>query len=172
MDIDIRKANEDDAAALALLGQVSFREAFSHFWTDKEVLKNYFKNTFSVKKIRSSISKENNVFWIAYADELPVGYAKLKKYCPYKDLKDKSPAQLQKIYILNDYIGNGIGKQLQDALFDEVENLGIKTLWLAVWDENLKAIKFYERYGFNKVSRYHYEFDSLKADYEVMTKTF
>lgn len=172
MKIVIRKAQADDAAVLALLAQVSFREAFSHFWTDEGVLRKYFKTTFPVEKIRNSIAKENNLYWIAFADELPVGYAKLKKYYPYEQLSDKRPAQLQKIYLLNDYIGNKIGAQLQDALFAEVKNLGIKTLWLAVWDENGKAIRFYERHGFSKAAKYHYTFENLEVDYEVMTKTF
>ncbi|MET2984547.1 GNAT family N-acetyltransferase [Aureibaculum conchae] len=172
MDLIIRKATIKDDVILALLGRVSFREAFGHFWTDEKVLRNYFKNTFSVEKIRSSITKENNVFWIAFADKLPVGYAKLKKYSPYESISDKRPAQLQKIYLLNDYVGNKIGKKMQDILFEEVQNLGIKTLWLAVWDKNDKAIKFYEKYGFEKTTKYHYEYENLKADYEVMTKTF
>ena len=172
MKIVIRKAQANDAPVLALLAQVSFREAFSHFWTDEEVLRKYFKTVFSVGKIRNSITKENNVYWIAFANELPVGYAKLKKYSPYEKLSDKRPAQLQKIYLLNDYIGNKIGAQLQDVLFSEVKSLGIKTLWLAVWDENDKAIRFYEKHGFSKAAKYHYTFENLEVDYEVMTKTF
>lgn len=172
MKLEIRKANVNDAATLALLAQMTFKEAFEHFWSDKQVLKKYFKSTFSVEKMRSSVGKENNVFWIAFADELPVGYAKLKKYCPYEDLEDKSPAQLQKIYILDHYIGNKIGTQLQDALFDEVRRLGIKTLWLAVWDANDKGVRFYERHGFVKAAKYHYSFEHMEIDYEVMTKIF
>ena len=172
METVIRKADVSDAIILALLGQVSFREAFGHFWTDEEVLRKYFKKTFSVSKLKSSLAKQNNVFWIAFADDLPVGYAKLKKYAPNEKLSDKKPAQLQKIYLLNNHVGLGIGKKLQDALFNEVKKENIRTLWLAVWDENPKAIKFYEREGFKKETKYHYQYQSLQANYEVMIKTF
>lgn len=172
MNIEIRKATEKDATVIALLAQITFRQAFNHFWNDEHVLHNYFKKTFSVNKMRSSISKPNNVFWIAYADDLPVGYAKLKINCPYEKLKDPQPAQLQKIYLLQDYIAQGIGEQLQNELFKEVKNRGIKTLWLAVWDENDKAIRFYERYGFTRETTYHYDFESMSIDYQVMTKLF
>lgn len=171
MQIEIKKASNNDAAILALLAQITFKEAFGHVW-DKEVLRNYLKHTFSVNKIKSSIEKINNVFWIAYADELPVGYAKLKIYSPYEQLTDPKPAQLQKIYVLNDYIGNKIGQQLQETLFEQVRAEGVKTLWLAVWDGNDKAIRFYEKHGFKKETTYHYDFESMNFDYEVMIKSF
>ncbi len=172
MKLEIRKATVNDSTTLALLAQITFKEAFGHFWSDRETLKKYFKKTFAVEKMRSSLEKENNVFWIAFADELPVGYAKLKKYSPFEKLEDKRPAQLQKIYILNQYIGHKIGTQLQDVLFDEVRKLNIKSLWLVVWDENDKGIRFYERHGFIKIAKHQYSFEHMEIDYEIMTKTF
>jgi ribosomal protein S18 acetylase RimI-like enzyme len=153
-----------------LLGRITFAEAFGSFWA--EHLPDYLEKTFSVEKIRSSLSKENNVFFLAFADGLPVGYAKLKKYSPYEKLADKSPAQLQKIYLLPDFIGQRIGEKLQNALFDEVIANRIKTLWLAVWDENPPGIRFYERHGFRKETKYYFEFQGKRADFEVMVKTF
>ena len=172
MNLKIRKANLQDAEILALLAQITFRQAFGHFLSDETILRNYFKKTFSVEKMRSSINKDNNIFWIAYSDDLPVAYAKLKRFSPYEKISDPKPAQLQKIYVLQDYIGQSIGEQLQNELFNEVKLNGIKTLWLAVWDENEKAIRFYERYGFKKETTYHYDFDKMSIDYYVMTKTF
>lgn len=172
MKIHIRKAVEEDAALLALLARVTFRQAFNHFWSDEAVLRDYFDKTFSVEKMRGSLLKPNNVFWLAFADDLPVGYAKLKVNSPYEKLADPKPAQLQKIYILQDVIGKGIGERLQNTLFEEVALRGIETLWLAVWDENQMAIRFYERHGFRKETTYHYDFDHMSIDYFVMTKTF
>lgn len=172
MNIEVRKATVNDASLVALLARISFREAFGHVWTDETVLKNYLASTFSVNKIQNSISKTNNVFWLAYADDLPVAYAKLKKYSPYEKLADKKPAQLQKIYVINDFIGNTIGEKIQNELFKEVKRSGISTLWLAVWDGNRKAISFYEKHGFRKETKYHYDFEAMSFDYEVMVKQF
>lgn len=171
MNIKIRKANAADAAILALLARISFEQAFGCVW-DKDVLKNYLSKTFCVQKMKQSIEKENNIFWIAFADELPVGYAKLKKYSPYEKLHDPRPAQLQKIYLLTDFTRIGIGEKMQDALFNEVALNGIETLWLAVWDKNDKAVQFYERHGFEKTTTYHYDYEKMSFDYFVMTKEF
>lgn len=172
MNISIRKATQADSATIALLARITFREAFGTIWTDETVLKNYLAATFSVSKIQSSIQKTNNVFWIAFIDDLPVAYAKVKKYCPYESLSDPKPAQLQKIYVLNDFIGNKIGEKMLSELVAEIEGNKIKTLWLAVWDGNDKAIRFYERHGFHKECNYHYDFEAMSFDYEVMVKKF
>ncbi len=171
MKIDIRKATHNDATTLALLARITYKEAFGYLW-DKTELIEYLDVTFSVAKIEGSLQKKNNIFWIAFANNMPVGYAKLKVRCPYEKLSDQTPAQLQKIYLLGDYTGMRIGAKLQNEVFDEVRREKIKTLWLAVWDGNHKAIKFYEQHGFTKTTTYRYDFQNTNFDYEVMTKIF
>lgn len=172
MNITIRKAVVSDAPALALLARTTFEQAFGHIWTDKPVLHEYLNTTFSGVKMASSLKKTNNLFWVALADDLPVGYVKMKVYSPYVSLSDERPAQLQKIYILHDFIGQRIGERLQNEVFSKMHFLGLRTLWLAVWDGNDKAIRFYERHGFSKASRYAYDFKSMHFEYEILTKIF
>lgn len=171
IDIRIQRARPEDAPVVALLAQVTFRQAFGTVWEDPVVLKNYLRETFAVEKVRNSIGKPNNAYWLALADGLPVGYAKMKKHSPYAGLDDPSPAQLQKIYVLDEHIGNGIGEKLQDELLAEARALGKRTLWLAVWVGNDKAIRFYERHGFRKAAAYAYDFQNTHFDYDVMTRT-
>ena len=171
MQVEVCRAVPEDATVVALLAQVTFRQAFGTVWTDPEVLKNYLRETFAVEKVRASISKPNNAYWLALVDGLPVGYAKMKKHCPYDGLSDPSPAQLQKIYVLNEHIGNRIGEQLQESLIAEARASGKHTLWLAVWVGNDKAIRFYERHGFRKETAYAFDFQGMHFDYDVMTRT-
>lgn len=170
MEIKIRKAEIEDTQLVALLGRITFAAAFGDFWA--EHLQDYLAKTFSVSKISASLQKENNAYFLAFADGLPVGYAKMKKYSPYEKLDDPAPAQLQKIYLLPDFIGKRIGEKLQNAVFEEVKANRIKTLWLAVWDVNDAGIRFYERHGFKKTTTYFYEFQGKRADFEVMVKEF
>ena len=37
----------------------------------------YYNYTFSVQKNEDGMKKQNNIFWIAFVNQLPVGYAKL-----------------------------------------------------------------------------------------------
>ncbi|MGV6831672.1 MAG: hypothetical protein ACWA5P_08945, partial [bacterium] len=71
--IEIRLAQKEDAQFIALLGRTTFTETFGHFFRDKQDLLNYYNSTFSVEKIENGIEKPNNIFWIAFANRLPVG---------------------------------------------------------------------------------------------------
>jgi diamine N-acetyltransferase len=172
MNIEIRKAHLEDAEFIALLGRITFRESFAEVWNNEKVLSNYFNKTFAVAKIRASLQKENNIYWLAFADDLPVGYIKMKKFSPYEKLSDEKPAQLQKIYVLNEFIGKGIGEKLQNAAFDEVAANRIKTMWLAVLQQNEKAQHFYKKHGFHQATDYRFTFETLKFEFAVMVKIF
>ena len=132
----------------------------------------YFETTFSVKKIRSSISKENNIFWLAFVDDLPIGYAKLKKYSPVESVADTHCAQLQKIYVLKDFIGKQVGPLLQEALFNEFKQLGIKNLWLSVLKTNYRAIRFYEKNEFKPVGEHLFSIGKETFDFHILLKKF
>ena len=75
--IEIRLAKKEDAQFIALLGRITFTETFEHFFSDQKDLIDYYNLTFSVQKIEDGIKKPNNIFWIAFVNRLPVGYAKL-----------------------------------------------------------------------------------------------
>lgn len=42
----------------------------------------------------------------------------------------------------------GIGKQLLDKTISELSNLNFKNIFLWILEENIRAIKFYEKSGF------------------------
>ena len=174
MNNSIRKAAPDDAPFIALLGRITFREAFGHVFPIEAELLEYFEKTFSVAKIRSSLEKENNVFWLAFADGLPVGYAKMKKYSPNADLPYPTGdmAQLQKIYVLRDFLSLRIGEQLQTAVFEETQRLGKHALWLAVWTGNDRALRFYQKHDYIQEAALRHSIGSQTFDFEVMVRHF
>jgi ribosomal protein S18 acetylase RimI-like enzyme len=168
----IRRATIADAEMVAILAQITFDETFGHYFRDRNDLINYFNTTFSVAKIRWSISKEFYVFWLAFVDEMPVGYAKLKKYSPVSAVKDLNCAQLQKIYLRKDYLNQQIGARLQQAMFDEVIDLAKKTLWLSVLKTNYRAIRFYEKHGFITVGEHLFSVGKETFDFHILLKSF
>ena len=95
--IEIRLAKKEDAPSIALLGRTTFTETFGHFFGDQQDLIDYYNLTFSVQKIEAGIEKPNNISWIAFANRLPVGYAKLKLNSTSEFVESKDVCQLQKI---------------------------------------------------------------------------
>ena len=55
-------------------------------------------------------------------------------------------------YVNPSYQGQGAAQALMDALAERAKNAGVLQLELYVWSENPRAIRFYSRNGFEKVS--------------------
>ena len=162
----IRRATSRDATTVAFLGRTTFGETFGHLFRDPNDLLDYYARTFSDEKIAQSLQKERNLYWLASVDDLPVGYAKLKLHSPSAFLVQANVCQLQKIYVLKDYLSLKIGLQLQEKLIDEARASGSSFIWLSVLKENERAIQFYLKNGFGKIG--DHDFSIGKEDFDFM----
>lgn len=70
--IFIRRAVLTDAHIISFLGRKTFAETFAELFS-KEELNVYLEKTFNIEKLKSSLSKVENVFGILYYLGSPVG---------------------------------------------------------------------------------------------------
>ena len=149
--IEIRRATEDDAIHIALLGRITYTESHGNYIEDKQNLLKFYDEYYSVSKIKEELNDTENVYWIVFSDDLPIGFAKLSLNISYPELKEKKSCKLQRLYILNDFIGLKLGSQLQDIILKTATDLNYKNIWLTAYYKNTKGIRFYEKYGFKKI---------------------
>ena len=168
--IEIRLAKKEDAQFIALLGRITFTETFGHFFRDQKDLIDYYNLTFSVQKIEDGIKKPNNIFWIAFVNRFPVGYAKLKLYSNSEFIESKDVCQLQKIYVLKDFLSMKIGFELQDLLLKKAKELNFNKVWLSVLNSNERAINFYKKNGFEKIGNHDFQIGKENFEFIVMKK--
>lgn len=169
--IEIRFANSTDAEYIALLGRVTFQETFGHYFRDKNDLLEYYNRTFSVEKIRTSLEKSDNVYWLSLVDDLPVGYAKLKLNSPTDFSTSANICQLQKIYVLKDFLSMKIGLELQNNLLATASEKGFQKIWLSVLGSNERAINFYGRSGFEKIGDHDFQIGKEHFKFIAMLKS-
>ena len=146
----IRRAFEEDAAVLADLGRKTFETAFGPD-NDPFDLQAYLDISFSTDQIAGELADPDSTFLLAYHKRTLVGYAKLRKGSSPKGVTLRKPVQLSRLYITADHIGRGFGSQLIQACFEESLRRGCETMWLGVWEKNLRAQRLYERFGFVRV---------------------
>lgn len=168
--MEIRIANKNDAEIIALLGRVTFTETFGYFFKDKHDLFNYCHTTFSVDKIENSIAKPNNVYWIAFVDRLPVGYAKLKLNSSSEFIELENVCQLQKIYVLKDFLSMKIGFNLQNLILEKANKKGNNCIWLSVLTSNERAINFYRKTGFQQIGNHDFKIGKENFEFIAMSK--
>jgi ribosomal protein S18 acetylase RimI-like enzyme len=170
MAAEIRRATPGDAVTVALLGRITFAESFGHlFRSHPQELRSYLDRTFGVGKIEISLAKPGNVYWLALRDLLPVGYAKLKHPSAPSGEAGKNAAQLQKIYVLNEFLGERIGEALLQQVLPEAKRRA-PTLWLDVLHENERAISFYRKHGFAVTGEDTYRIGSQTFLFDLMGK--
>jgi ribosomal protein S18 acetylase RimI-like enzyme len=168
MSITITRADVSHAATIATIGKKSFRRAFEQLFISKEELLEYLENTYCPVKLAKSLRDEDNVYLLALLDGEPAGFAKVKKYSLNEHIESVAQMELQKIYVLWEYHGRGIGS----ALLKETKSLAKEVypdyIWLDTHISNEKAIRFYEKNGFKKIGRYFFTIGTQTFEYHVM----
>ena len=148
--MNIRYANENDLELLADLGHKTFNETFVEHNTPDDMA-SYLSVAFSVDKQFSELKDPNTLFLIAEIEGKAVGYVKLRANSKSDSVTGRKPIEMERIYSLKDYIGKGIGAKLMQSSIKEAKDRGFDCLWLGVWENNERAILFYEKWGFHKV---------------------
>jgi len=89
---------------------------------------------------------------VAEADNKVIasGYVRIDRSKPF--LKHSTHAYLGFMYVLPEYRGQGINKQIMDALKDWAVSKNITEFRLEVYYDNISAIKAYEKVGFSRYS--------------------
>ena len=86
--------------------------------------------------------------WLATQDDRPVGCCGI---FPTEGLPANC-AELVKFYLLKNWRGQGIGKELMERSINSALDLGYNALYLESLPEFEKAVGMYEKYGFEHLS--------------------
>ena len=62
--------------------------------------------------------------------------------------------EIERIYVLQAFHGTGLGQRLYDKAIEIALQYQLDYVWLGVWEENKRAIRFYEKNGFVTFSRH------------------
>ena len=149
----VRRATSSDAALLARLGARLFEQAFGDA-NDPQDIEAYLAGAFSIDLEREMLADPNRVAWIAEdAGNAAIGYAVLRRRSSASGVPGNKPAEVQRIYSERAWHGHGVGEALMQACIDQARAWHCDVLWLGVWEQNPRAIAFYEKKGFRKVGR-------------------
>jgi diamine N-acetyltransferase len=159
--MNIRLAQFSDAEILAKIGRQSFYEAFAeHPKNHPDDMKIYMDEAFSVETVNAELAEKDAVWFIAEVENEAVGYAKLKTNSRENGISGEHPIELCRLYNLQKFIGQGIGKALMLKCLEFAEENGHDTFWLGVWEFNDNAQKFYAKFGLEKCGEHVFQLGS------------
>ena len=156
-DLIIRHGKTEDARLLAELGAHTFSETFAADNTCEDMAA-YLASAFSQAQQAKELADAHSLFQIAETNGVALGYAMLRAGdAPPRGVSGNKPIELVRLYVTRASLGSGVGAALMQACISEASRLGCKTLWLGVWEHNLRAQAFYRKWNFHEVGRHVFQ---------------
>ena len=165
----IKKCTLQDLESLQKISIETFYQTFADS-NSAENMKEYLENAYNEEKLYKELSNPNSSFFFVYVDERLAGYLKLNEFPSQSDINDIDSLELERIYILKEFQGAGLGKDLLGHAISIAIEHGKKYIWLGVWEHNEKAKRFYQKNGFYRIGEHSFVVgDDVQIDY-VMRK--
>jgi GNAT superfamily N-acetyltransferase len=148
--LHIRRATLADASLIASLGAETFVTSFGAQNTPENLAKHLAK-AFGEEIQRSELTDPAITYLIAEQSGRIAGYAQVRDGDAPACVTGASPVEVRRFYVTQEFHGTGIAQALMDACASEARRRGGLTLWLGVWDQNPRAIRFYTKSGYEDV---------------------
>ena len=152
-DIIIRYATALDAELIADFSRKTFYETFGTHNT-KENMDKFMKEQFTRESLIKEVSEPGNIFLLAMNEEKPVGYVRMREGEKYPEFGDRDSLEIARIYVVNKFIGTGVGKLMMQKCISLAKEIKKDIIWLGVWEKNKRAISFYTKWGFEKFAEH------------------
>jgi len=146
-EIKLSLAVVDDYQVVQSISRETFYEAFAGK-NPEGAMQEYLSTSFSDNKIKTELANKESQFFIAWDNDLPVGYLKINTGNAQTELQGPDALEIERIYVKASHQGKKIGQLLFDKALEVARQKQKNTVWLGVWEENPKAIRFYEKNGF------------------------
>ena len=157
-DIIIRKSIASDLDEVVAFGKQSFTETFGHLYPEEDLV-TYLNSSYHNDKFLNYIEDNNKYgLYIAIDDDKIVGYILVSKGAdlPHEEITDNC-YEIVKLYITPNCFGKGISHSLMKEAMGWIYKFGnCNDIWLSVYSDNIRAQKFYQKYGFKFAREYGY----------------
>lgn len=86
-----------------------------------------------------------------------IGYAQLRWGTAPPCVSALRPAEIQRIYADQRWHGKGVAQALISQVLTAAARGNADQVWLGVWENNYRAMSFYQKFGFNKVGHHVFQ---------------
>ena len=149
MSLSIRLATQEDARLIADISHQTFYETFAAANKPEDMHK-FLNEQFTKGRLMLEVGAPENIFLLAFEGREVAGYVKLRDSRHPDSLGNCAAMEIARLYAMTSMIGKGVGKKLMEESIRIALGKGKEVVWLGVWEKNLRAIQFYNRWGFEK----------------------
>lgn len=145
----IQKITLNEVEGLQKISRLTFYETFAAVNTEENMLR-YLEKDLSLERLSEELSNPNSEFYLAYLENEVIGYLKINCESAQTEQKTANSIEIERIYVQKEFLGKNIGQLLLEHAFQIAKEKGNENVWLGVWEENKRAIRFYQKFGFEE----------------------
>jgi len=145
--VTTRKVGPQDLAQLQQIGRQTFFETFAPS-NSEENMRAYLAEGFSAEKLLAELHNPHSAFYFAELDSAVIGYLKVNTGPAQTEQQKGNTLEIERIYVLQTYHGKKVAQVLYDQAMQLATHAQADYVWLGVWEENPRAIRFYQKNGF------------------------
>ena len=161
----IKKCSLDDILDLQKIYRQTFFETFSE-QNSEENMRIFLDKAYSEEKLKSEIENKESETFLAVENQKILGVLKINTGNAETESGLENSLEIQRIYILKEFKGLGIGTVLMNLAEKKARELGVSFIWLGVWEKNFPAQKFYTDKGFRRFSEHAFVLgDDIQTDF-------
>lgn len=142
------------------------REAFGPPHNSAQLVEEYIRSAFTLPRTEAELADARSTFFLLETgDGTPVGYAKMHRHAPPRQMPKPyrrvgTAIEIERIYLLNEHIGRGQGQRLMNHCLGWARARNYAAAWLGVWERNERALAFYQKMGFVRFGFHYFQFGS------------
>ena len=165
------RADKSQAHLLSEMAGLTFIESHGHS-AKPEDINNFITQKYNPEAFTAELINPQNNYYLVYYQNRLAGFSNIIYNLPYADCKLENIAKLERIYILKEFYDLKLGYHL----FEFIRNLAVennqKGIWLFVWKENERAIKFYKKNGFEVIGDFDFKISETHSNpnYQMFLK--
>jgi ribosomal protein S18 acetylase RimI-like enzyme len=146
----IRAATLDDATALSALAESTFRETFRDGNTESD-LNDYCAASFGADIQARELADAATLTLVVEREGHLIAYSQLIANKTQAVVEAVRPIELKRFYVDKAFQGTPLALELMRASEDRAKAAGADVVWLGVWERNPRAIRFYQKSGYQEV---------------------
>ena len=160
MKITYRRWQLNDVEHINRILRETWLDAYAHFIPPDDLL-SYLDEHYNLDALKKLIEDPNSVGFIAEVSDSAAGYEKTF----YN--KEEKRLYVHQLYILPQYQGLGLGKQLMKFAAERAKTFDLDRVWLGVMVDNTPALLWYQKMGYQIVEKEPFTMGKTTVDHYI-----
>jgi len=130
----------------------------------------YMETSFDANRLKSELSNPHSAFFLLSIDRALAGCLKVNEAPAQTDINDPQSLEIERIYLAKAFQNQGHGSILMNKSVEIANQQKMKYVWLGVWENNARALRFYKRNGFYTIGTHGFVMGEEKQTDYIMRK--